>query len=72
MFLRLPLHGFIKDIPVGSILGRESVVAILHAEHYKRFGAVVAHAASSVRSHADYRAFLYREHITVNLKFSFA
>lgn len=70
-FINLPIYGFIENVSVGCILGGKCVAAILHAEHHKGFGAVVAHATASVGSHADYGAFLNREDIAVNLELSF-
>ena len=68
----LPFYWFVENVSVGGVLGGECVAAILHAEHHKGVGAVVAHAAASVGSHAHYGAFLNREDIAVNLELSFA
>ena len=41
--IRSPLYRFTEDIAVGGIIGSERVAAILNAEHYKRFVAVIAY-----------------------------
>ena len=70
-FLRSPLYRLIENVSVGGVLGGECVAAILHAEHHKGLGAVIAYAAASGGSHAHYGAFLDRKNLAVNLKLSF-
>lgn len=67
-----PLDRFLQYDAVGGIFGGESVATILHAEHDKRLCAVVADAAATVGSNANYRAFLNGKNIAVNLKLAFA
>ena len=70
MRVGLPLDRLAEDVAVGGVIGGEGVAAILHAEHHKGSCAVVAHAAASVGSHANYGAFLNGEDLAVNLKFA--
>ncbi len=55
-----------------GVFGGEGVATVLHAEHQKGFGPVVAHAALPFRSHAHHAAFLYWEHLAVDLELTLA
>lgn len=55
-----------------GVFGGEGVATVLHAEHQKGFGSVVAHAALPFRSHTHHAAFLYGEHLAVDLELTLA
>ena len=68
----LPLDGLVEYIAVSGIFVCKSIASVLHADHYERLRAVVAHRALTGRSDAYDRAFFDREDVAVDLKFAFA
>ena len=66
----LPVHRRVENLVIGGILRRERRPLVLHAEHRERLGAVVAHGAHALRSHAHHAPFADRENPPVHLEFA--
>lgn len=69
---RLPLDRLGENVPVGGIVGRKRVAAILDTEHHQRLAAVVSHGASALGSDTDDASFSDGENAPVDLEFAFS
>lgn len=69
---RLPLDRLGENVPVGGIVGRKRVAAILDTEHHQRLAAVVSHGASAFGSDTDNTSFSDGENAPVDLEFAFS
>lgn len=69
---RLPFYFVSQNNAVGCVFAGKRVAAILHAEHYQRFVAVVAYGSPACWRNPYHGAFLYGEYFAVYLVFTFA
>ena len=68
----LPLHLFIQDDTIGSILCCKGGATILHAEHDQWFCAIIADGTLAIWCDSYHTSFGNGEHLAVHLKLALA